>query len=334
MPKMQLITATGSSEPKKIEDLLNDVRRVARLKHFSASTEKSYIYYIRGFIHFHGRKRPQRMGAPEVCAYLSHLAAEKNVAASTQNVAFNALLFLYRDVLFIELPPLENVLRAKRPARLPVVFTKSEVQQILGAMSGINHLIASLLYGSGLRLMEGLRLRVKDLDFEYSQITIRDGKGQKDRRVPLPQTLVPALQEQLRKVRELHQCDLAAGFGEVVLPGALSRKYRNAARDWSWQWVFPAKNRVLDPRSAKERRHHLLEDGVQRAVKAAIRAAQIEKNGSCHSLRHSFATHLLEHGYDIRTVQELLGHKDVRTTQIYTHVLNRGGLAVKSPLEF
>ena len=331
---MTTITANVSDEPKKIADLLNEVRRVVRLKHFSASTEKSYIYYIRSFIHFHGRKRPQSMGAPEISAYLSHLAVEKNVAASTQNVAFNALLFLYRDVLAIELPPLGDVLRANRPARLPVVFTKSEAQKILGAMSGTNHLLASLLYGSGLRLMEGVRLRVKDLDFEYAQITIRDGKGQKDRRVPLPQPLIFALREQLQRVRELHQSDLSEGFGEVFLPDALARKYRNAAREIGWQWVFPARNRVLDPRTGATRRHHLLEDGIQRAVKKAIRDARIEKNGSCHSLRHSFATHLLEHGYDIRTVQELLGHKDVRTTMIYTHVLNRGGLAVKSPLDF
>lgn len=331
---MRTNTAIGWSEPKRIGDLLADVQRVARMKHLSLSTEKSYIYYIRSFIHFHGRKRPQGMGAPEICAFLSHLAIQKNVAASTQNVAFNALLFLYRDVLQIELPPLDGVARAKRPARLPVVWTKTEVQQILGAMSGTNHLIASLLYGSGLRLMESLRLRVKDLDFEYSQITVRDGKGQKDRRVPLPQTLISALREQLGVARELHQRDLSEGFGEVFLPHALARKYRSAPREWKWQWVFPARNRVLDPQSGAMRRHHLLEDTVQRAVKAAIRDAEIEKSGSCHTLRHSFATHLLQQGYDIRTVQELLGHSDVRTTMIYTHVLNRGGLAVQSPLDF
>ena len=328
-----MITAKSHVELNRVSDLLEESRRVMRLRRFSYSTEKSYLYYIRHFIHFHGRRQPQRLGAPEISAFLSHLAEERNVAASTQNVAFNALLFLYRDVLNTSLPPLENVARARRPARVPVVFSKNEVAQVIGAMSGTHRLLASLLYGSGLRLMEGVRLRVKDLDFEYSQITIRDGKGQKDRYVPLPASLILPLREQLATVRELHQRDLEDGFGEVSLPHALSRKYRAAPRDWIWQWVFPSSKRSLDPRKKIERRHHLLEDGLQRAVKRAIDEAKIDKAGSCHTLRHSFATHLLENGYDIRTVQELLGHKDVRTTMIYTHVLTRGGLAVKSPLD-
>ena len=331
---MSIITAKPFVELKSVGDLLEEARRVMRLRRFSLSTEKSYLYYIRLFIHFHGRRQPQRMGAPEISAFLSHLAEDKNVAASTQNVAFNALLFLYRDVLNTTLPPLENVARARRPARVPVVFSKHEVAQLLDALSGTHRLLASLLYGSGLRLMEGVRLRVKDLDFEYSQITIRDGKGQKDRYVPLPTSLVVPLREHLAVVRELHRCDLDEGFGEVMLPHALARKYRAAPRDWIWQWVFPSSKRSLDPRTQIERRHHLLEDGLQRAVKRAIGEAKIDKAGSCHTLRHSFATHLLENGYDIRTVQELLGHKDVRTTMVYTHVLTRGGLAVKSPLDF
>ena len=330
---MSTITATPNVELKRVSDLLDEARRVMHLRRFSLSTEKSYLYYVRYFIHFHGRRQPQRMGAPEIIAFLSYLAEKKNVAASTQNVAFNALLFLYRDVLNMTLPPLENVVRARRPARVPVVFSKSEVAQLLGALSGTHRLLASLLYGSGLRLMEGVRLRVKDVDFEYSQITIRDGKGQKDRYVPLPSSLVLPLREHLETVRELHRRDLKQGFGEVLLPHALARKYRAAPRDWAWQWVFPSHKRSLDPRTQSERRHHILEDGLQRAVKKAIAQAEIDKAGSCHTLRHSFATHLLENGYDIRTVQELLGHKDVRTTMIYTHVLARSGLAVKSPLD-
>lgn len=316
-----------------IADLLEEVRTAVRLKHLSLSTEQSYLDYIRRFIKFHNRRHPRSMGAPEVRAFLSHLAIHDGVAASTQNVAFSALLFLYRNVLGIELGDLASTVRARRPARLPVVFSPAQTRILLSHMRGTHHLLAALLYGSGLRLMECVRLRVKDIDFEYGQIIVRDGKGQKDRRTMLPQSLAGALRGQLEKARELHQRDLNEGYGSVYLPTALSRKYPGADRQWTWQWVFPATRRSVDPRSGIERRHHIQEDGLQRAVKRAVAAAGLNNQGSCHTLRHSFATHLLEAHYDIRTVQELLGHKDVRTTMIYTHVLNRPGLAVSSPLD-
>ncbi len=309
------------------------MRQVARLKHLSLSTEDSYVQTIRRFILFHNKRHPREMGVPEIRAYLSHLAIDRQVAASTQNVALSALLFLYRDVLHIDLPYIDDIERAQRPARLPTVFTRAEVRAIFSHLSGEYHLIASLLYGTGLRLMECLRLRGKDIDFAYHQITVRDGKGEKDRVTMLPRVLVEPLKRQLEKARLLHQQDLAEGHGAVYLPYALERKYPNAAKDWAWQYVFPAATRSADPRSGDIRRHHILEDSVQRAVKKAIQEAGIAKHASCHTLRHSFATHLLEDGYDIRTVQELLGHKDVRSTMIYTHVLNRGGRAVKSPLD-
>lgn len=258
---------------------------------------------------------------------------EGQVAASTQNVAFNALLFLYRDVLEVELPPIEGVLRAKRPTRLPVVFSPDEVKRVLQHVSPSHHLMASLLYGCGLRLMECVRLRIKDIDFEYSQITIRDGKGLKDRQTMLPQSLREPLQEQLSRARLLHDLDRSENRAGVYLPSALARKYPNAARSWEWFWVFPSGRLAVDPRSKVVRRHHIAEDAVQRAIKSAIAKAGVAKHGSCHTLRHSFATHLLENGYDIRTVQELLGHSDVRTTMVYTHVLARGGKAVRSPLD-
>jgi len=313
--------------------LLDQVREVIRLKHMSPRTEDSYLYYIKQFILFHNKRHPADMGADEIRAYLSHLAIEGHVAASTQNVALSAILFLYRHVLHLEIPFIENIEYAQRPQRVPVVFTRAEVQAILSRLSGVQLLIASLLYGTGMRLMECLQLRVKDLDFTYLQITIRDGKGEKDRVTMLPSSLVEPLQRQLQTTRALHQGDLAEGFGAVYLPYALERKYPNASREWGWQYVFPAEKRSVDPRSGVTRRHHLLEDSVQRAVKQAKNAAGIAKHGSCHTFRHSFATHLLEDGYDIRTVQELLGHKDVKTTMIYTHVLNRGGRGVRSPLD-
>ncbi|HVF09861.1 MAG TPA: integron integrase [Abditibacteriaceae bacterium] len=316
-----------------ISDLLEEARQTMRLKRLSLHTERAYLDTIRRFITFHHRRHPRSMGAGEVRAYLSHLASERNVAASTQNVAFNALLFLYRDVLQMELGDLSTTLRAQRPARLPVVYAPGEVQALLGRMSGTHHLMARLLYGSGLRLMECVRLRVKDIDFEYGHVVVRDGKGQKDRHTILPQSLVPPLREQIERARLLHRKDLEDGHGEVYLPAALARKYRSAARELAWQWVFPASKLSLDPRTGARRRHHLLEDGLQRAVKKAILEAGLNKNGSCHALRHSFATHLLEAHYDIRTVQELLGHKDVSTTMIYTHVMNRPGLNVRSPLD-
>jgi integron integrase len=273
------------------------------------------------------------MGADEIRQYLSYLAVEKQVAASTQNIALSALLFLYKQVLKLELPYIDNIERAKQPDRLPVIFTQDEVRRILAELEGLPHLVASLLYGSGMRLGECVRLRVKDLDFTYQQITIRDAKGYKHRITMLPHKLIPALQQQLTITQRIHQQDLTEGFGAVELPDALARKYPNAPRSWNWQYVFPARNRSRDPRSGVVRRHHLLEDVIQKAVRYAIRRAQITKHGSCHTFRHSFATHLLQNGYDIRTVQELLGHKDVKTTMIYTHVLNRGGRGVVSPLD-
>lgn len=299
----------------------------------SRRTETSYVYYTLDYIRFHGKRHPKEMGVEEIRAYLSHLATENNVAASTQNVALSALLFLYRQVLKVNLPDIENIERARRSRRVPVVFTRTEVEQVLSRASGIHHLILSLLYGTGMRLSECLSLRVKDLDFERLEVTVRDGKGERDRRTMLPRKLVPALHRQLEYARRMHQLDLEEGFGEVEMPYALARKYPNAAKEWGWQYVFPAAHRSQDPRTGRVGRHHLLEHAVQRAMKKAVRAAGIHKHASVHTLRHSFATHLLESGYDIRTVQELLGHKDVKTTMIYTHVLNRGGRGVRSPLD-
>ena len=313
--------------------LLDRARQSMRLRHFSLKTEKSYVYYIRDFILFHQKRHPSEMGVNEIRAYLAHLATERQVAASTQNVALSALLFLYKHVLEIELPYIDNIERANRPKRLPVVFTRTEVKQVLSQLDGMNYLIVSLLYGSGMRLMEGLRLRVKDLDFEYRQITVRDGKGNQDRVTMLPTATIEPLKLQLQKTQQIHQQDLAMGYGAVELPNALAQKYPNAEREWKWQFVFPSWKRSVDPRSQQIRRHHIYEQSVQRAVRKAVQSAEIHKHGSCHTFRHSFATHLLENGYDIRTVQELLGHKDVKTTMIYTHVLNQGGRGVRSPLD-
>ena len=313
--------------------LLEQVRSIVRLKHYSLRTEEAYLHWVKEYILFNNKRHPSEMGAQEVTAFLSHLAAERHVAASTQNQAASALIFLYREVLGQPLPWLDEVQKAKRPARLPVVFSRDEVRAVLVRLDGSRWLMASLLYGAGLRLMECLRLRVKDVDFAANQLTVRDGKGGKDRVTMLPQALKEPLARHLSRVEALHRQDLKEGFGTVYLPFALERKYRKANREWGWQYVFPAVRRSLDPRSGREQRHHVGEAVLQQAVKNAIRAAGIKKGGSCHTLRHSFATHLLEDGYDIRTVQELLGHKDVRTTMIYTHVLNRGGKGVKSPLD-
>jgi integron integrase len=291
--------------------LLDQVRTVIRVKHFSLSTEQSYVSWIRRFILFHGKRHPQYLGEDEIRQFISHLAVDAKISASTQTVALSALLFLYREVLKKNLPYVENIERAKRSKRLPVVFTRNEVQAVLARLNGTSHLIASLLYGSGLRLMEAVRLRVKDLDFERHELTIRQGKGAQDRVTMLPTSTVVPLKEQLQRVRVLHQADLKVGLGAVELPFALAKKYPAAAKQWGWQYVFPAAKRSRDPRSGIERRHHILADQVQRAVKTAIAVAELNRNGSCHSLRHSFATHLLEDGYDIRTVQELLGHKDI-----------------------
>ncbi|HJQ70991.1 MAG TPA: integron integrase [Blastocatellia bacterium] len=313
--------------------LLDQVRNLIRLKHYSIRTEQAYIHWIKQFILFHNKRHPSDMAGPELTAFLSHLAVDKNVSASTQTQALSALLFLYRDVLGRPLEQLDHIHRAKSSERLPVVFTKNEAQAVLAQLDGSLWLMASLLYGSGLRLMECLRLRVKDLDFNYNQITVRDGKGGKDRVTVLPSSLKAPLQRHLARVKALHDRDLEEGFGRVHLPNALARKYRQADREWCWQYVFPSAKRSVDPRTGVVRRHHLNEKSLQRAVGEAVRKAGIAKPASCHTFRHSFATHLLEDGYDIRTVQELLGHSDVRTTMIYTHVMNRGARAVKSPVD-
>ncbi len=313
--------------------LLDQVSDVARFRHLSLRTEETYRTWIKRFILFHGKRHPRDLDAAAVRSFLTHLAVNERVAASTQNQAFNALLFLYRQVLKLEPPNIDGVERARQSKNLPVVFTKEESSAVIAHLKGENRLIAGLLYGSGLRIMEAVRLRVKDIDLSRNEIIVRDGKGEKDRLTMLPISLKPALAVQIEAVRRLHDEDLKRGGGEVYLPYALERKYRNAATDPLWQYLFPAGKHSIDPRSGKTRRHHVSEQNVQRAVKTALRAAGIEKNGTCHAFRHSFATHLLEDGYDIRTVQELLGHKDVRTTMIYTHVLNRGGRGVRSPLD-
>ncbi len=313
--------------------LLEQVRTAIRLKHYSLRTEESYVQWIRRFILFHAKRHPRDMGAEEITRYLSHLARVRHVSASTQNQALNAILFLYREILKVQLPWINNIDRAKRPARLPVVFTQSEVRALLAQLEGTPWLMLSLIYGAGLRLSECLRLRVKDVDFNYRQLLIRDGKGQKDRVTMLPGALIEPLRTHLVRVNRLHERDLQEGFGSVYLPFALERKYPNANREWGWQYVFLSYKRSIDPRSSVERRHHVSESVVQKSLKSAIRAAGIIKPGNVHTLRHSFATHLLEAGYDIRTVQELLGHSDVRTTMIYTHVLNKGGKGVHSPLD-
>lgn len=324
--------AEGTAIAKKPR-LLDDVRRRLRAKHYSVRTERAYLGWIRRFILANGKRHPRQMGAKEVEAYLTVLATRGKVAASTQNQALSALLFLYREVLQVDLPWMENVIRAKRPQRLPVVLSVTEVQSLLAQMEGRPWLLASLLYGTGLRLMECLRLRVKDMDFARNEIVVRDGKGGKDRRTVLPRTLIEPLQREIERARTLHEDDLAAGFGEVWLPHALARKYPNAGREFGWQYVFAARARTHDPREDTQRRHHFDEGMLSRALRRARLRAGLAKPVSAHTLRHSFATHLLEAGYDIRTIQELLGHKDVATTQIYTHVLGRGGSGVLSPLD-
>lgn len=304
-----------------------------RVKHYSKRTEEAYLQWIKRYILHHGKRHPRDMGASEVEDFLTHLAVARNVSASTQNQAKSALLFLYKEVLELELPWLDNVTQAKAPKRMPVVLNKQEVQALLNRLDGTMWLIASLLYGSGLRVMECLRLRVKDVDFVKREILVREGKGFKDRVTMLPAALVEPLKQHLLKVQAVHDEDLVAGFGEVYMPMALDKKYPNAGREWSWQFVFPSIKRSIDPVTNVIRRHHADEKTVQRAVKKAASAAKITKLATPHTMRHSFATHLLEGGQDIRTVQELLGHADVATTMIYTHVLNKGGLAVSSPLD-
>ncbi len=313
--------------------LLEQMRVAIRTRHYSIRTEDTYVSWVRRFIVFHNKRHPQDMGAHEVEQFLSHLAVDGHVAASTQNQALSAILFLYQHVLERDIAWLHDVVRAKRPQRLPVVLSRDEVAAVLHHLSGVSWMMALLLYGAGLRLMECLRLRVKDLDFPYNQIVVRDGKGQKDRVTMLPQPVKTPLQQHLQDVKHVHSQDRTAGGGAVYLPDALERKYPNAARDWGWQYVFPAAQLSRDPRSGLVRRHHLHPQVLQRAVHTAVRKAGITKPATCHTFRHAFATHLLEAGYDIRTVQELLGHRDVSTTMIYTHVLNRGGRGVKSPAE-
>ncbi len=316
--------------PKK---LMAQVREAIRLKHYSIRTETAYCDWIRRYILFHNKQHPKDLGVRDIESFLSYLALNRKVSASTQNQAFCALLFLYKNVLHVELNERINAFRAKQPTRVPTVLTKEEVFKVLNYLEGRHRLMSDLLYGSGLRLMECVRLRVKDVDFNQRQIVVRDGKGKKDRVTILPATLIDSLRQQLRIAKSIHENDLENGYGSVYLPYALNRKYPNADRKWYWQYVFPAGKLSRDPRSRVIRRHHIHESCLQRAVRHAAGKAQICKPVGCHTFRHSFATHLLESGYDIRTVQELLGHKDVKTTMIYTHVLNRGGLAVRSPLD-
>jgi integron integrase len=313
--------------------LLDRVRDAIRRRHYSYRTEQAYVHWIKRYIYFHDRRHPSEMGAAEVTAFLTHLASDREVSASTQNQALSALLFLYGQVLEVKLPWMDSIERAKRPVRVPVVLTVDEVRALLARLQGTKWLMASLLYGAGMRLRECLKLRVKDVDFDYQQITVRDGKGGKDRVTMLPVGLREPLRSHLARVKALHERDLAEGYGAVEMPFALERKYPNAAREWGWQYVFPSRHRSTDPRSGVIRRHHVFDSVLPRAIGQAARDAQIAKPVGSHTLRHSFATHLLAAGHDIRTVQELLGHADVSTTMVYTHVLNKGGRGVKSPLD-
>ncbi|NJD61123.1 MAG: integron integrase [Deltaproteobacteria bacterium] len=330
----------GSDFPKAVparlftaSELLCRLREEVRKRHFSSRTEDSYSDWVIRFLRFHGTRDPSEMGKDEVERFLSHLAVDRNVASSTQNQAFSALLFLYRDVLGIRLDWLDGVVRAKRPKLLPVVLTRDEIAAVLGRLSGENLIAATLMYGAGLRLLECLTLRIKDVDFGYRQITVREGKGNKDRITILPGAVEARLRLHIEDIRVQFEKDLMEGGGYVRLPKALALKYANADRAWGWQWVFPAHRVYVESKSGRRYRHHLDESVLQRAVKEAASLADIKKRATCHTFRHSFATHLLEDGYDIRTIQELLGHRDVSTTMIYTHVLNRGGRCVRSPAD-
>jgi integron integrase len=313
--------------------LIPSVRRLMRARHLSRLTEEAYVRWIVRYVRFHGLRHPRTLGAKEMREFLSYLATDRNVAASTQGQALAALLFLYVDVLRDPVPWIEDVVRARYSQHLPVVLTRDEVRLVLSKMKGVSRMVATLLYGSGLRLMEALCLRVKDVDFGLNQILVRDGKGGRDRVTMLPSAARSALESHLARARRLHERDLASGAGRTILPYALARKYPNAASEWAWQWVFPARRIAVDTKTRARYRHHLHQTVVQREMREAVRAAGLSKRATCHTFRHSFATHLLEDGHDIRTVQELLGHRDVSTTMIYTHVLNRGGLGVKSPVD-
>ena len=324
---------TRRDYPSASPRLLDELRGVIRRKNYSIRTEAAYVDWVRRYVHFCELRHPRECGAAHVEAFLTHLAVGGNVAAATQNQARSALLFLYKEVLGVELPWLDGIVTAKRPAKLPAVLSVPEVQRLLDGADGVHGLVLRLLYGTGLRVLEALRLRVKDVDFERREIVVREGKGLRDRVTMLPAALVDDLRRQVERAHRIHALDLENGMGEVYLPFALARKYPRAGRDWCWQYVFPADRVSTDPRAAKTRRHHILPEAIQRALREALRRARIPKPATPHTLRHSFATHLLESGYDIRTVQELLGHKDVSTTMIYTHVLNKGGRGVVSPLD-
>ena len=325
---------SGLAEVRRVhKDLLKQLLIEIRRRGYSIKTEQIYESWMARFIDFCNNQNPREIGSDEVVSFLQHLAVRRNVSVSTQNQALNALVFFYDQVLKKPLGDLGDFIRAKRPKKLPVVLTRGEVARLLHHMGGKQKLMASLLYGTGMRLMDCVRLRVQDIDFEYQQIVVRDGKGKKDRVVPLPESLADALKTHLDEVRGLHREDLERGFGDVCLPGALARKYPDGGKEWGRQYVFPSGRLSVDPRTGKTRRHHIHENGLQKAVKKAASQSDIAKRVNCHCLRHSFATHLLENGYDIRTVQELLGHADVSTTMIYTHMLNRGGKGVQSPLD-
>jgi len=323
--------SVSSSAPKP--KLLDQVRQAIRTRHYSDRTEKAYIHWIKRYIFFHDKRHPQEMAEAEIARFLSSLATTGRVSASTQNQAFNALLFLYDGVLNKKIGLIDGVVRAKRPQRLPVVLTKDEVKKVIDQINGVPRLMAILLYGAGLRLMECCDLRIKDVDFSRNEIVVRSGKGDKDRHTMLPTAIKPSLLKHIEANRCQHHAEVEIGLGRVALPNALERKYPNAGREWAWQWVFPAPQHYTDRITGEKRRHHLHESVLQRAVRDAVVKARISKPASCHTFRHSFATHLLEDGYDIRTVQELLGHRDVSTTMVYTHVLNRGGRGVRSPAD-
>jgi integron integrase len=322
-------TTAARKAPRLLQQLRDAINRL----HYSPRTEETYVHWVKRFIHFSGKRHPLELGAQEVTAFLNYLARERDVAAATQNQALAAFLFLYREVLGQPLPWLDELDRARRPVHVPSVLTREEVRRLLAAMSGAKWLMASLLYGAGLRLRECLKLRVKDVDFGYRQIVVRDGKGAKDRVTMLPGSVVEPLKSHLRAMKELHERDVREGYGNVELPHALARKYPKAQYEWGWKFVFPSHKLSVDPKTGVIRRHHVYENYLIRGVARAARAARIDKHVTCHTLRHSFATHLLEAGYDIRTVQELLGHADVSTTMIYTHVLNKGAAGVASPLD-